>query len=766
MLQNLPVLLLKKLVLLPYQEVRIELNIELSKKIVDLSEEDYDSKLLIICPKDTLEVSPSFKDLPNVGVLAKIKSKIELPNGNYRIILVGLNRVKINKYKNHDQYKDVLEANVKRLYIDTSDEKSNLAISRTLKNLINKYMEANPRTSNSIISTINNITDLDMLIDIITNFMPFDMNKKIAYMNMFDTDLRAKTLIKDINLELEVSNIETKIEDELREHYEKEQREFLIKQKIEKLNEELGVSIDKSREITEFRDKIKNLPISESSKNKLLDELKRYSYTSDANPDSSVLRNYLQTVISLPWGIVSEDETDLKKVKKSLDSKHFGLEEVKHRILEFLAIKKNNSNVNAPIICLVGPPGVGKTTFGLSLSESLNRKFYKISVGGLNDASELVGHKKTYLGSSPGKIIQGIKKCGTQNPVILIDEVDKMVSDYKGDPAAVLLDILDQNQNHTFVDNYIEEPFDLSKIIFILTANDIKSIPSALKDRLEIININSYTEKEKIDIAKKYLLPIIIKDYNANKIRFSDEVLSFIINSYTKEAGARNLERILRKIIRYIIINESEVKSINKSLVMDILGPVKYEMNKLKHANYSGSVVTLGVTPLGGVIIPIESILTPGDGNIKITGNVENMTLESANIAYTYVFSNLSTFKIDKKKLNSYDININALTNMKKDGTSGGVAFTTSIISLLLDIQVDNDIAFTGEITLHGDIYKVGGIKEKLIGAYNYGYKKVYIPLENKSDLDSIPDYIKNGIEIKCVSNYKSIYNDLFSKKK
>lgn len=765
MLQNLPVLLLKKLVLLPYQEVRIELNVELSKKIVDLSEKEYDSKLLIICPKNVLEISPTSKDLPNVGVLAKLKSKIELPNGNYRIILVGLNRIKINKYQNHQVMHDILEANVKRIFIDTHDDKKNIALSRTLKSLLSKYIETNPKTSDSVVSTINNITSLDMLVDIITNFMPFDTEKKIFYMNMFDIESRAKNLIKDIKLELELTSIELKIEEELREKYENEQREYLIRQKIDALNAELGHNVDKNAEIIELKEKIKKLPINSVSKDKLLDELKRYSYTSDSNPDSSVLRNYLQTVVSLPFGVLSEDEKDLKKVKKSLDAKHFGIEEVKSRILEFLAVKKNNPDVNAPVICLVGPPGVGKTTFGLSLSESLNRKFYKISVGGLNDASELIGHKRTYLGSSPGKIIQGIKKCGTSNPVILIDEVDKIVSDYKGDPSAVLLDILDNHQNHTFVDNYIEEPFDLSKIIFILTANDIKNIPSALKDRLEIININSYTEKEKIDIAKKYLLPIIIKEYNTNKIKISDDVLSFIINSYTKEAGVRSLERILRKIIRYIIINESDVKSISKSLVTDVLGPVKYETNKINYINYPGSTITLGVTPLGGIIIPIEAILTPGNGSIKSTGNIEKNTLESINIAYTYVSSNIKTFGIDKKIISSNDININALTNMKKDGTSGGVAFTTSIISLLLDKKISNDIAFTGEITLHGDIYKVGGIKEKLIGAYNFGFKKVYIPLENKNDLINIPDYIKNGIEIICVDNYKTIYNDLFKKK-
>ena len=765
MLENLPVLMIKKLVILPYQEVRIELNTDLSKKIVDLSESDFESKLLIICPNDVFDTSLSFKDLPNVGVLTKIKSKIELPNGNYRIILVGLNRVGATNYHNYVVDKDILEASIKKVSASTITEKNNLALTRKLKKLVSKYMEANPRTSNSIVNTINNINTLDMLVDIITNFMPFDQKKKIHYMNLTSTEKRAKDLIKDISLELELTSIEVKIDDELRKEYETEQKEFLIKQKIEKLNAELGSTVDKTKEVQEFEKKINDLPIGDASRKKLLDEVKRYSYTSDTNPDSSVIRNYLQTVISLPWNILSEDEEDLQCVKKALDIKHFGLDDVKSRILEYLAIKKNNPNINAPIICLVGPPGVGKTTFGMSLSDALNRKFYKISVGGLNDASELIGHKRTYLGSSPGKIVQGLKKCGTMNPVILIDEVDKMVSDYKGDPAAVLLDILDQNQNRSFVDNYIEEPFDLSKVIFILTANDIKSIPAPLKDRLEIININSYTEKEKVDIAKKYLLPSIIKEYNSVKLRISEEVLSFIINSYTLEAGVRNLERILRSLVRYVIVNECSITSITKKIVLSVLGPSKYDLKKVSLVNYPGSVNSLGVTPLGGTVIPIESILIQGNGRLNVTGNVENNTLESANIAYTYIIANLKNFGIDKKVIEENDININALTHMKKDGTSGGVAFATSIISLLLNKSVDKNVCFTGEITLHGDIFKVGGIKEKIIGAYNFGFKRVYVPDQNKSDLETIPDYIKNKIEIILVNNYKTIFNDLFLKK-
>lgn len=764
MLENLPVLLLKKLVLLPYQEVRLELNIELSKKVIDLAINSYNNKILVICPKNVLETNPSATDLPEIGVIAKIKSSLELPNGNYRVTITGITRVIIKNYKNFEKDPDMLEAKVKRTYIDTSNKTEEAAILRTLKASIDNYMQVNPSASNSVVNTINNIDDLDMLTDIIANYMQFEYHKKIYYMNEFDYVARANKLIKDINLELEVINIETKIDDEIRETFDKEQRDYILKQKISKLNEELGINADKQTEISLYNELIDKLSISKKIKDKFKEEVRKYSYTSEANPDASVIRNYLDIVLNLPWETESTDESDLKKIKKSLDKEHFGLTEAKQRIIEYIAIKKNNPDINAPIICLIGPPGVGKTTLGISISKALNREFAKISVGGLNDSTELTGHKRTYLGSSPGKIMQSIKKCGTKNPVILIDEVDKIVSDFKGDPSAVLLDILDQSQNNMFIDNYIEEPFNLSKTLFILTANDINSIPPALKDRLEIIELSSYTEFEKIDIAKKHIIPRITDEYKVKKIKVSDEDLLYLINSYTAESGVRELTRVLERIYRSTMLSEKEIKTLNKKVIRDCLGPEKYDFSETR-TNHAGSVSTLGVTPYGGTIISIESILIKGTGSIILTGNVKEPILESAKVAYSYIKSNHKDFKIKDSIISDYDIHINALNyNIKKDGTSGGIAFATSILSLILDIEVDNKIGFTGEITLHGDIYKVGGIKEKLIGAYNNGFKKVFIPTENKNDLERVPEEVKNKLEIICVSNYKEIYNTLFKK--
>lgn len=766
MLENLPVLLLKKLVLLPYQEVKLELNIDASKKIVDLADKYYSKKLLVVCPNDLLESNPDISDLPRVGVLSKIKSCIKLPNGNYRATIIGLNRVLVREYRNHPVDNSILEGFVKRLYIDTSNKDIEEPIIKSLKGALAKYMEENPNASNSVANTIANVEDLDMLTDIITNYLPFDEKKKVSYMNTFDYVKRANELIKDINLELQVINIETKIDDEIRESFEKEQRDYIIKQKINKLNAELGLNVDKQTEVDLFYSKIDELNLPKRVSNKLINEVKKYAYTSETNPDSSVIRNYLDTVLSLPWNNSSVDETDIKKIMKSLDKTHFGMDEAKQRIIEHIAVQKNSDKINAPIICLVGPPGTGKTTLGMSISKALNREFYKISVGGLNDPTELTGHKRTYLGASPGKIIQGIKKCNTNNPLFLIDEVDKIVSDFKGDPSAVLLEILDHSQNNQFIDNYVEEPFDLSKVMFILTANDVKSIPSALKDRLEIIYVSSYTELEKVEIGKKCLIPKICEEYNTKKIRISDELLLTIINGYTLESGVREFDRLLRKIYRNVILEDNDIKSLNSELLKKYLGLVKYD-KKITRNIHPGNTSTLGVTPYGGVIINIESILTPGDGKLNITGNVEGTLIESINIAYTYVISNAKNFGLDPKKILSNNIHMNILNAaMKKNGSSGGVAFATSFISLLLGKEVSSDVGFTGEITLHGDICKVGGIKEKIIGAYNNGFKKLFIPLENINDLSKVPNIIKESIDIRCVSSYQDVFDELFKKHK
>lgn len=758
MQEMIPILLLKKIVLLPYEEVRLEINNDISKQALDDACKNHNNKILVISPINTLEENPSTSDLPNVGVIGKIKTKIKLPNGNYRIAITGLNRVKVIKYVT-DNTTGILKSLVKRLYVANSDEVEDSALYRKLMDLLKKYININPEAGNSIISLVNDIEDLDQVTDLITSFIPFNISKKLFFMNEFDYVKRAKALVKDINIELQIIGLNEKIEKEIRDNFEKEQKEIVLKEKINKINEELGITSDRQEEIKSFRKKLDKLTISDKSKNKLDNEIKKYEYTNENNPDSSVIRNYLDWCLNLPWNISSKEESNINKIRKALDESHYGLEEIKKRILEYIAIKKINKSVNAPILCLVGPSGVGKTTLGISISKALKREFCKISVGGLNDSSELIGHRRTFLGANPGKIIQGINRCGVNNPVILIDEVDKMVKDYKGDPASVLLDILDVKQNKMFVDNYIEEPFDLSKVIFILTANNVYEIPSALRDRLEVIEINSYTEYEKVHIAKSYIIPTISHEYGIKNIRVKDETLLFLITNYTKEAGVRELERLLKRIIRFIIINERKLV-IDDQLIYEAIGDKRYELEKIN--NHTGVVNALAWTPLGGLVLKLESKIYPGNESIITTGSIKEIMEESIKVSLSYIKCQANEFKI-KEDFKDKIIHVNALNNgTPKDGSSGGVSITTSLISVLKNIKVNDNIAFTGEITLNGDILKVGGIKEKIIAAFNEGIKTIYIPQSNEKDIKLIDKDILDKIEIKLVQNYNQIYKEIF----
>ena len=755
MKENLSILLLKKLVLLPNQEIRLEINNDVSKNAIDDSIKNYNSNILVISPINLLEEKPSTNDLPKVGVIGKIKTKIKLPNNNYRIIIKGLNRVQIIEY--FQDNKGILKSCVKRLYIKNNNQVRETALIRKLKELIEEYILINSESSNLITSTIENVNDLDLLTDIIVSFLPMDQSKKLIYMNEFNYFKRAEMLINDINIELEVLNLDTKIDDEIREKFEKEQRDFILKEKINKLNKELGILTDKQLEINNYNELLNSLELSSKTKNKFLNEIKRYEYTNDNNPDASVIRNYLEWVLNLPWNKYKKEENNIKKIQKSLDETHYGLDNIKKRILEFVSIKNINKDVSSPILCLVGPPGVGKTTLGISISNALNREFYKISVGGLNDSSELVGHRRTFLGANPGKIIQGINKCGVMNPVILIDEIDKMSHDYKGDPSNTLLDILDEAQNNMFIDNYIEEPFDLSKVMFILTANNINDIPTALRDRLEIIEINSYTEYEKIDIAKRYLIPSIIKKYGIKNIEFKDDVLLYIIDNYTKESGVRELSRILKRLIRNYCLDNIKNKPVSIDYVVSILGEVKYVKEEID--NHIGICNSLGCNPYGGNVQRIECVTIPGNGNIITTGNALDILKESIRVSLSYI----KYKKYIKKDISDLDIHINLVNaGVKKDGSSGGVAITSAILSMLKNKIIPSFVAMTGEITLNGDILAVGSIKEKIIGAYNNEIKTIYIPYNNKSDLDNIPSNIKEKIDIKLVKNYDEIYKDLF----
>lgn len=772
MINKLPVMLLKGFVILPNQEVKLELNNILSKKVISLAFKNSDKKILVVCPKDQMEESPDVGDLPSVGVVALVKSRIELPNGNLRITLKGVERVAVLEYNNHFEDHNVLESTVTKVILPKFAIAEEEAVRRKLIELMHDYVNSVSHISNSVLKTVDNITSLFRLTDVITSFMPFSIDKKLDYMQEINALYRAKNLIKDIAVELEILTLDRQIDENLRDSIEESQKEFILREKIKEIKKELGEESVKDGEVETYLEKLNSLKLPTKTYNKILKEIKKFEMTSEMSPEISIIRNYLDWILELPWSKYSEDETDIKKIREALDSTHYGLEKIKERITEYVAIKKRNPELKSPIICLVGPPGVGKTSFAMGVAAALNKEFYKISVGGLNDSAELVGHRKTYIGASPGRIISGIRKCGTSNPILLIDEVDKLVKDYKGDPASALLDILDPEQNKEFVDNYIEEPFDLSKVLFILTANDEASIPSALIDRLEIIELSSYTEFQKIDISKKYLLPVIYNDHKvtSKEIKISDDVIAEIIKKYTKESGVRELNRLLNTIVRKIVVenyDEAIKVTVKKNEIVKYLGQIKYDEATNITFNESGLVNGLAYTPFGGLVLPIEISSFEGEGKFEVTGMLGKVMNESVNVALSYIKANKDNLKINDYYFKTKDLHIHFLEGaVPKDGPSAGIAITSAIVSLLLNKKVDKTIAMTGEISLKGNVLKIGGLKEKIIGAYNNNIKTVIIPASNHADLEDVPEKVKEKINIVEVSTYTEVYNLIFVKDK
>ncbi len=767
---NLPVILLKSLALLPHQEVRIEVSNDISKKVIDISKLYHDDEVLIVCPIDMLEENPDTSDLPKIGVIGRVKSKIELPSGNSRVVISGIKRVKVYSYVNYSNEDDVLESIVSPIKLEETDEIEETALLRKLIEELDKYIKNNAFVSNSILSQIKGITDLDKITDIIASFLPLNLEKKINLMLDASPISRAKYLIKEINIEIAILSLEEKIEDKLKNGLDNAQREFILKEKIKLIKEELGEENNKDIEIDSFRKKLKYFKGNIKIKEKLEKEIRRYELTSEASPEASVIRNYIDTIFSLPFSKTTKDETDIKKIEERLDKNHYGLNEIKTRIIEYIEVEKINKLENAPIICLVGPPGVGKTTFASSVANSIGRKFTKISLGGMNDTSELIGHRKTYIGSNPGKIINALIKCKQSNPIILLDEVDKLSKDYRGDPASTLLDVLDKSSNNKFVDNYIEEEVDLSKVFFILTANDKNNIPSALYDRLEVIELSGYTDLEKTFIATKYLIPKIIKGYGKRNIdiNISDNDILYIINKYTKESGVRELERIFSKLIRKIIIENKKNKKekskikINKALINKHLGVEKHN-EEIQKEGKIGLVNGLAYTSVGGATIAIEVESFEGETKSIITGTLGDVMKESVDISLSYIKSHSKEFKIDLKSFENKTFHINVRQGgIPKDGPSAGVTLTTAIISHMLKKEVNNNISMTGEITLLGDILPIGGLKEKGVAACRNNIDTVFIPSSNIKDLEELEKEIKDKINFIPVSNYKEIYNHLF----
>lgn len=765
---NLPVIILKGAVILPYCEFRLDLNNPIDKHILELSEKNHDSHLLIVSPSNPLEESIEIPDLPKLGVVVKVTMKMAIGK-NIRIIVQGLNRVNVLSYEDYKNETNILSASITSTTQFAMSPMDETALIRKIQKRVEAYINKVPNASNSILSEISNVNSISKVSDITANYLPIDFERRLEYLNTINPYKRVIMLFEDIKTEEEIMELDKKIDVKLKKILDDSQKEFILREKIKLIREELGDVNSKENDALMLKEKVDKLDCKDSIKNKIYNEIKKYELMNSNSPEVGVVRNYIDLMLSLPWNNKDKENDDLKVAREILDRTHYGLKKIKDRIIEYLAVKKLSNNETSPIICLVGPPGVGKTTLAKSIAEATNRKFVKISVGGVSDEAMIMGHRRTYIGSNPGKIITAIKKAKVNNPVFLIDEVDKMTRDLKGDPASALLEVLDKEQNKTFVDSYVEEEFDLSNVMFILTANYIENIPIELRDRLEIIELSSYTDFEKLDIAKDYLIKKNLEECGLTNtsISFSDNSLLSIIRNYTREAGVRELDRTIASILRKIATNIVEGSSkkkyiINEKNITNYLGVYKYNDN-LVLENSIGTFNALAFTSFGGETLKVEVTYYKGDGKIILTGQLGDVMRESCEIALSYIKANCNSFGIDYEELSNSNIHIHALDGaVKKDGPSAGIAITTAIISAFKKKKVANNIGATGEISLNGNILPIGGLKEKSIGAKKGNIDTIIIPAANKKDLEEIEDEIKNGINYIEVSNYMDAYKILF----
>lgn len=759
---NLPILYLRDVVLLPFNDIRLEFSNDIDKKILNIAESNYDGYVLLINLNDPLEEEPDYNTLPDIGILGKIKSKIDLPNGITRVVMTGIDRVEIVSINNNNDFLSAFVISTKEY--DYNEVEAS-ALRRVLYRKLDEYIDISPYMSNTVIGRITEVKNISKLSDIIVSELPLEYNEVLKYVSITNPMNRIREITLDLSKEIETVRLENEIEDNLKVKLEEEQKEYMLREKIKLIKEELGEVDLKDADIDKIRNKMNSLDLPESIIKRLNEEIDRYSLTSSASPEVTTIRTYIDWLLCLPWNKLSKDNTDVKKITEVLNNSHFGLESVKKRIIEYIAVKKKTNTSNSPIICLVGPPGVGKTSLASSIAKALNKDFVKVSLGGINDEAEILGHRRTYVGASPGKIIQQMKKANTSNPVFLIDEVDKLTKDYKSDPASALLEILDKEQNDKFCDNYIEEEFDLSNVMFILTANNIGGIPAPLLDRLEIIELSSYTIYEKLNIAKYHLIPDLLNEYKVKNIKFTDSAIQKIITYYTKEAGARDLYRQIDSIIRKAIINNDKSSKIviDNGDVEAYLGATKYNITINDTNTKTGIVNGLAYTMYGGNILKVTCTLYPGKGNVTLTGALGDVIKESIYIALSYIKANNTMFKIDYKIFEEVDFHFHIEEgSIPKDGPSAGVTIVTAILSLLKNKIIPNNVSMTGEITLRGKILPVGGLKEKLIAATTNGIDTVYLPLESSKEFSLLPSEVRDNLNIILVEDYEDVYKSLF----
>ncbi len=762
-LRRIPCLPLRGLAVFPYMVLHFDVGREKSIAALEKAMIE-DQELFLVTQKDAKDDDPGFDDIYHVGTVSKVKQLLKLPGDTIRVLVEGIRRGRIVELISEEPYFEVdieEEEDVQDDEIVTLEQE---ALMRSLLDVFEDYVKLGSKVSPETLISVNSVENPGQLADIIAANILVKMEDKQNILEAFDIQDRLEKLYDILVKEIQILEVERRINQRVKKQVDKLQREYYLREQLKAIQKELGERDGVTDEIEEYQRKIEEAELPKEAYDKAMKELDRLSKMPPGSAEVGVIRTYLDWIVELPWNVETEDNLDLKNAARILDEDHYGLSKVKERVLEYLAVHQLTRHMKGPILCFVGPPGVGKTSIARSIARALNRKFVRMSLGGVRDEAEIRGHRRTYVGAIPGRIISYMKQAGSKNPVFLFDEIDKMSSDFRGDPASALLEVLDAEQNYAFRDHYLELPFDLSKVMFLTTANTLDTIPRPLLDRMEVIQIPGYTEEEKLNIASRYLIPKQIKQHGLKEgsIIIPERAIRDIINNYTREAGVRNLERqiasICRKAARRILETKQERVRITSANLKKYLGVPIYWYDKAEKQARVGIATGLAWTAAGGDTLSIEVATMPGTGKLVLTGQLGDVMKESAQAGFSYIRSKARDFGIDQNFYNDMDIHVHVPEGaIPKDGPSAGITMTTAIISALTDIPVHSQVAMTGEITLRGRILPVGGLKEKVLAAHRAGISKVLVPAENEKDLTDIPDNIKRKVRIILVDYMEQV---------
>ncbi|SDK00792.1 endopeptidase La [Natronincola ferrireducens] len=760
--RTIPLIPLRGLTVFPYMVIHFDVGRE--RSINALEEAMVNDQLVFLVSQKEAEINaPKLEDIYEVGTIAKIKQMLKLPGDTIRVLVEGISRAKITKVLKETPYFEV-EVEEKTYKNEMEIDAETEALMRSVIDAFEEYVEVSNKISPEILITISEIEMPGRLADTIASNIFIKPNDKQEIIEAFDPLERLETLYKILLEEIQILEIEKKINSRVKKQINKVQKEYYLREQLKAIQKELGEDEGIVEEVAEYKERLKKLKFPKEIHEKIDREIDRLLKLSPASAETGVIRNYIDWALNLPWNKETKDRLDLKKSAAILDEDHYGLKKVKERILEYLAIRQLAKSMKGPILCLVGPPGVGKTSIAKSIARSLNRKFVRMSLGGVRDEAEIRGHRRTYVGAIPGRIISSIRQAGTKNPLFLLDEIDKLASDFRGDPASALLEVLDPEQNHDFIDHFMELPFNLSKVMFITTANTLDTIPRPLLDRMEVIRIPGYTEEEKLNIASKYLLPKQIKEHGlkSTTLKVSEKALRDISNYYTREAGVRNLERqianLCRKVAKRVVEEKLKVISITPANLKKYLGNPIYRYEMANQKDEVGIARGLAWTIVGGDTLSIEVTPMQGDGKLALTGQLGDVMKESARAGISYIRSKVEDLEIDPAFHNKLDIHIHIPEGATpKDGPSAGITMATAVISALTHIPVYKDVAMTGEITLRGRVLAVGGIKEKVLAANRAGITKILLPAENKRDLEEVPENVKRKMEFVLVDHMDQV---------